>query len=128
MSRAGFEECFLLVPDLERARDFYEGALGLSPATSGSDSVTYDVAGTPLKLQADYPEDVFEAFNLDRPSPTGRGRGTVLALELAEDIEEVYRRVVESEGTALFEPRDVDWLEGEMFLAEDPVGYTIEIR
>lgn len=128
MSRAGFEECFLLVPDLERARDFYEGALGLSPATSGSDSVTYDVAGTPLKLQADYSEEVFEAFNLDRPSPTDRGHGAVLALESEEDIEEIHRRVVESGGTALFEPRDVDWLEGKMFLARDPVGYTIEVR
>lgn len=128
MPDAAFAECFVLVPDLGEIRTFYEEALGLSIASEGTDSVTYDVAGTPLKLQADYPEETFETFNLTVPAPTGRGQGAMLALDLDEPIETVHERVTESDGTALFEPREVPWLDAPIFLAEDPVGYCFEIR
>lgn len=128
MNDTSFLECFLLVPDLPTARCFYEEALGLQVADATDDSVTYDVAGTTLKLQADYPDAVFESFNLERPPAENRGHGAVVVLDLAEDVTDVSERVADSAGAALFEPRDVAWLETPMFLAEDPHGYTLELR
>jgi catechol 2,3-dioxygenase-like lactoylglutathione lyase family enzyme len=128
MSTATLEECFLLVPDLETARRFYESALGLRVADETDHSVTYDVDGVTFKLQADYPPDVFEAFNLEEPGETARGDGAFFALSLDEDIEAVHQRVADSRGAALFEPRNVDWLDDRMFLARDPYGYTLELR
>lgn len=90
--------------------------------------MVYDVAGTTFKIQADYSPKVFEAFNLDRSNASDRGKGAFIVLEVDENIETIHQRVTESEGMALFEPRTVDWLDGRMFLAKDPYGYTFEIR
>lgn len=128
MSKTRFAEYFLLVPDLTTAEQFYEGALGLEPAERSDESVTYDVVGTELKLQADYPSEVFEEFNLERPPHETRGQGSFVAIETTDDLDQVYQRIADSDGTALIEPRDVPWLNGRMFLAQDPFGYTIEIR
>lgn len=128
MSKVAFSGCFLLVPELQATRAFYESVLGLQPKDEDEQSVRYDVVGTELKLQADYSPEVFEAFNLDRPSGEDRGDGVFLVLDLEEDIETIHQRVADSEGEACFEPRSVEWLDGRMFIARDPNGYTLEIR
>lgn len=108
MPTATIPECFLLVPDLETVRQFYESALGLSVTDEDDHSVTYDIAGPTFKLPADYPSAVREAFNLEKPDEAGRGDGAFFAIELCEDLDAVHERVTDSRGAALFEPRALD--------------------
>ncbi|MGQ4556577.1 VOC family protein [Halobellus sp. GM3] len=128
MSGDSLTECFLLVPELTAARAFYESVLGLSVADADDQSATYDVGAVTFKLQADYPPEVFQAFNLEAPAETGRGEGAFFAVGLDDDLDAVYRRVADSDGTALTEPQSVDWLDSRMCLVRDPYGYTLELR
>jgi len=128
MTGTRYSECFCLVPDVEVTREFYESALRLEPNAETDHSVSYGVEGTTLKFQADYPPEIFESFNLDPPENTSRGEGVFIVLSLSDPLEEVYQRVKNSAGSALFAPRCVDWLDGKMFLAKDPYGYTLELR
>lgn len=123
-----FAECFLLVPDLEAARTFYVHVLGLPVDTERDGAITFDLNGTTLKLQEDYPEDVRTSFNLPTPPAGDRGSGAMIALELDDNLDDVHERVRHSDGTVLHEPRTVPWLEDRMFLATDPDGYTLELR
>lgn len=125
---AMFAECFLLVPDLEAARTFYVDLLGLPVATERDDAISFDLKGSTLKLQADYPDDVRTAFNLPTPPAGDRGAGAMIAIALDDALDDVHERVRHSDGTVLHEPRTVPWLEDRMFLATDPNGYTLELR
>lgn len=128
MPETAFSECFLLVSDLTAARAFYESTLGIDPSDVDKQSVRYEGHGTDFKLQADYPTAVFEEFNIDQPTEDDRGSGAIFVLELEDDIETIHRRVVDSDGKACIPPRTVEWLDEPMFIAQDPDGYTIEIR
>ncbi|MGQ9684905.1 MAG: VOC family protein [Thiobacillaceae bacterium] len=71
----------LLVADIQRARDFYEGVLGLlpSPARPQMDfaGVWYDIGGAQIHLLALPSPDPVEG----RPEHGGRDRHTALAVE-----------------------------------------------
>ncbi|MFZ5558330.1 MAG: VOC family protein [Pseudomonadota bacterium] len=71
----------LLIADLERARAFYEGVLGLapSPARPGMDfdGVWYDIGGCQLHLLCLPNPDPVEG----RPAHGGRDRHTALAVK-----------------------------------------------
>lgn len=124
-------EASLSTADLERSRRFFEGALGLEPDRVGDSSTSYETGTCELKLQADFPEDVLEAFNLPSPPEGGRGGGAMLVLELDEPLESIHERAAEGApelgGEVLTEPREVPW-GVRMFLAESPEGYVFEVR
>lgn len=42
--------CFILTADMERARGFYSGTLGLTETGEDPFAITYDLAGTMLRL------------------------------------------------------------------------------
>lgn len=120
-------ELSLATPDLERSRRFLESVLGLEPAHLGDSSASYATGTCELKLQADFPAEVREAFNLPAP-PADRGGGAMAVLQLEEPLEASYERVVAAEaGEALIEPRDVPW-GVRTFLARTPAGHVIEVR
>lgn len=121
-------ETSLSTADLDRSRRFFEGTLGLSPARVGDTSASYETGTCELKLQADFPEDVLEAFNLEAPPAEGRGGGATFVLELDEPLADLHARVeADDDGTALIEPRDVPW-GVRIFLARSPEGYVFEVR
>jgi len=125
------DQVYLMTADLERARRFYEDALGVTPSRVGGSSVAYETGGCELKIQADHDPEVLASFNMDPPPETGRGAGAVYVLEMSDPVDAVYDRVTgsveDAGGRVLTSPRDVPW-GGRMFLVESPDGYTFEIR
>jgi len=128
---ATLEQTYLMTTDLARARRFYEGALGLSAAGVGEQSVSYETGEGELKIRADHDPATLESFNLSQPPDSGRGEGAVYVLRLSEPVDRVHERVADSltvdGGELLTAPRDVPWGE-RMFLVRSPDGYTFEIR
>jgi catechol 2,3-dioxygenase-like lactoylglutathione lyase family enzyme len=124
-------QVYLLTTDLDRAREFYEDALALSPSRVGDSSVAYRTGDCELKIQADHEPETLDAFNLEQPPDDGRGAGAVYVLAVADPIEEVHDRAAAAleAGAArvLTQPREVEW-GGRMFLVESPDGYVFEIR
>lgn len=128
---ATVKQTFLMSTDLERARRFYEGAVGLEPREVSDGSVAYETAGAELKIEQDFDPAELEAFNLSPPPEEGRGEGIVIVVSVDTPIDETYERMerelADAPGELLIEPRDVPW-GGRMFLARDPDGYVLEIR
>ena len=121
-------ETSLATSDLDRSRRFFEGTLGLAPERVGDTSASYETGTCELKLQADFPDDVLEAFNLDAPPETGRGGGAMFVLSLDEPLDDVHGRVeTDPDGEALIEPQEVPW-GVRIFLARSPEGYVFEVR
>lgn len=123
-------ETSLSTGDLERSRRFFETVLEMEPDRVGDSSVSYGTGTCELKLQADFPPDVLESFNLEEPPSGGRGAGAMFVLELDEPLARLHERV-EADGAgpgeALTEPREVPW-GVRMFLARSPEGYVFEVR
>lgn len=124
-------QLYLMTMDLERAREFYEEALGLDPSRVGDQSVAYRTGECELKIQADHDPETLASFGLDQPPESGRGAGAVYVLTVAESVDEVHNRVAEAvetgAGTVLTQPREVAW-GGKMFLVRSPDGYVVEVR
>ena len=124
-------QAYLMVTELDRARTFYEGGLGLEPERVGETTVSYRTGACELMLQADFDPEALETFNLTPPPDDGRGAGAVYVVSMDDDIDTVYERVADgvgsSDGDVLTEPRDVPWGEP-MFLVRDPDGYILELR
>lgn len=124
-------ETSLATGDLDRSRRFFEDALGLEPARVGETSISYEATGGELKLQADFPPEVLDSFNLPAPPVDGRGGGATFVLALDEPLATIHERVVTAADdagcAALIEPRDVPW-GVRMFLARSPEGYVFEVR
>lgn len=121
-------ETSLSTADLDRSRHFFEETLGLPAERVGDTSASYETGTCELKLQADFPADVREAFNLDAPPETGRGGGAMFVIELDEPLDDLHERVeAADDAEALVEPRDVPW-GVRVFLARSPEGYVFEVR
>lgn len=124
-------EASLATSDLEASRRFLEATLGLEPARVGDSSTSYETGTCELKLQADFPPEVLDSFNLEAPPEGTRGGGAMLVLELDEPLEAVHERVADLAddvaGEALTEPQEVPW-GVRMFLARTPEGYVFEVR
>lgn len=118
------QQAYLMAPDLEAARAFYEGALGLSPADVGDRSVEYDTGACTLKIERDFDEETLGAFGMEPPGER-RGDGAVLVIEV-DDLEAVHERAVDAGADVLMEPREVSWGR-EMFLVRSPAGYVFEV-
>lgn len=86
----------LLVADLERARAFYEGVLGLAPSASRPDlgfpGVWYDIGAAQIHLLAQPKPDPLTG----RPEHGGRDRHVALAVEDWEGL----RRELDGRGIA----------------------------
>ncbi|MFB6284798.1 MAG: VOC family protein [Halobacteria archaeon] len=123
-----FSQIYLMVTDLERSREFFEDVLGFEPVSTGSSSVVYRDGGVELKLQSDFTEEEYGAFNLEPPGDR-RGAGSVFNLETSdqEELNGFFERIRDSDvGEAVTEPMDVDWCY-RMFLARSPDGYMFEV-
>lgn len=122
-------QTYLMTPDLERSRMFYEKGLGLTPRSEGETTVAYETGGCELKLQEDFDEKTLESFNLN-PSGQVRGDGTIIVIETSDTLAEVHDRIATLDddiGTALTDPQDIPWGE-RMFLTRDSNGYVYELR
>lgn len=124
-------QLFLMTADLERARAFYETAVGLDSREVGESSVAYETGDCELKLQADFDPAVLAEFGLSPPPDGERGAGAVVVLGVDRPLDDVYERMADeldgAPGELLVEPQSVPW-GGRMFLARDPDGYVLEIR
>lgn len=80
----------LLVADLDRARAFYEGVLGLAPSPSrpamSFDGVWYDIGAAQIHLLCLPNPDSVE----DRPDHGGRDRHTALAVTGWEELKNKF--------------------------------------
>ncbi len=113
---------YLMTPDLEESRVFYEEMLGLNPSRVGDSSVSYDLGDLQLKVTRDHPNQELEEYGLSHPREP-RGEGAVFVVVL-EDLD----RAVEDAGTWLiWGPGDAPW-GGRMALLESPAGYVFEVR
>jgi uncharacterized glyoxalase superfamily protein PhnB len=120
-------QTYLMTSDLDGSRPFYESGLNLTPRREGESSVSYETGACELKLQADFEPERLAAFNLEPPGDS-RGDGTIVVIELDEDLETVHDRLASLDaGEPLTEPREIPWGE-RMFLARDPNGYVYEVR
>lgn len=119
------QQLFLMVTDLERSAMFYEDVLGLDVAKRSDDQVVFDTGGCSLVIESDFEKETLAAFNMTPPSDD-RGDGAIIVLQV-DDVEAVHETMADSGlGTALIEPRTVDWGR-KLFLAADPDGYEIEV-
>ncbi len=80
MKITGFHHASIMVTDMERARPFYEGILGLTPSDQrpamGFDGAWYDIGGQQIHLLVlPSPE-----FGLPKPEHGGRDRHTALTV------------------------------------------------
>ncbi|WP_254533240.1 VOC family protein [Natrinema gelatinilyticum] len=125
------EQLFLMTADLEATRSFYEDGLALEPAEIGDTSIAYETAGSELKVQADFPPDVLDSYNISPPPEEGRGAGAVYVFGVHESLETVHERlstaVSDGGGEILQEPQEVPW-GGRILLVRDPNGYVLELR
>lgn len=119
------QQLFLMVTDFECSVTFYEDVLELEVEKRSDDQVLFDTGECSLVIESDFEEETLAAFNMTPPGDD-RGDGAVVVLEV-DDVEAVHESVSDSEhGTALFEPRKVNWGRT-LFIAADPDGYEIEV-
>jgi catechol 2,3-dioxygenase-like lactoylglutathione lyase family enzyme len=120
-------ETALYVDDLERARDFYEGKLGLAPLLKVGGLYAYDVGGTSVLL-------LFRrgAARLPQHSPHGSipphdGAGPLhIAFAIDSDELEAWEKKLEELGIAI-EGR-MQWDRGGRSLYfRDPDGHLLEL-
>lgn len=117
-------QVYLMTPDLEASKRFYEEALGLVKTDEGERSVAFETGECTLKIEKDFDEETLSAFGMEPPGES-RGDGAVIVLEV-EDVEEAYERAEAAGADVLIEPREVSWGR-EMFLVRDPAGYVFEV-
>lgn len=105
------------VTDMKRARDFYEGVLGLHATTKEADAnwVEYEVGNATLGL-ASYGE---------RWKPGASGSGTMASFE-TDDVDAMMRKVKSSGATIALEAMDSPVCRFGMVL--DPDGNTIMLH
>lgn len=123
-------QLYLMTPDLEASRRFYEEGLRLSPTRVGESSCSYKTGTCELKLQADFSEGVLREYNLDPPGEN-RGEGSIFVLAVEQNIDALHEHLTSASKKAsesvLTAPQNVPWGE-RMFLVCDPNGYVFEIR
>lgn len=117
-------QVYLMTPDLEASRRFYEEALGLPVAEEGERSVAFETGQCTLKVEQDFEADTLEAFGMEPPGDR-RGDGAVVVIEV-DDVEARHDRAVAAGADVLLERTEVSWGR-EMFLVESPAGYVFEV-
>lgn len=117
-------QVYLMTPDLEASKRFYEEALGLTATEEGERSVAFDTGECTLKIEKDFDEETLAAFGMEPPGDS-RGDGAVIVVEV-EDLEGTYERAEAAGADVLMEPREVSWGR-EMFLVRSPAGYVFEV-
>ena len=117
-------QLFLMTPDLEQSRAFFENVLELEKIDESERSMEFETGSCTLKIEADFEKEVLAEFGLEPPSDS-RGDGVIPVIEV-DDIEATHRRAVEAGAEIRMEPREVSWGR-KMFLVESPSGYIFEV-
>lgn len=113
----------LAVTDLERARQFYEGVLGLTSSQPSAEGVVYDVAGGHLLVY--------------RSSYAGTNRATAVGFSIPADAFDAEAADLRARGVTFqtYEMPDVTWIDGVADFGgmksawfEDPDGNILNIE
>jgi uncharacterized glyoxalase superfamily protein PhnB len=118
----------VIVSDMQRAMDFYQ-RLGLQfpedPDPEGHGHVETTISGG-LRFTLDTEESVL-SFDPDWSAPSGGHRLAVAFLcESPEDVDRVYRELVDGGGEGHKEPWDAFW--GQRYAqAKDPDGNVVDL-
>ena len=111
------------VHDLDRAADFYTGALGLQ------EKAKYDLGEMHEVLVGGEHDTsaillVKHSTRTDQPDP---GSGFEKIALFSDDVSGTYERCLAQGGTSVSEPRTLDEMGIKMALVRDPDGYLIEL-
>ena len=113
------------VSSLNRSRDFYKQALGWEPAKGSDDNIVfYGHGGIVFGL---YSMDKLAEDAILSPDRSGFS-GVTLAInqDSKEEVDQLYKQIMEHGGKALVEPRDTFWGGYDCYFA-DPDGHVWEI-
>lgn len=120
-------ETALYVDDMERAREFYQGILGLEPLMESDRLVAFDAGGATVLL-------VFQQGGTSEPLDVEGGRipphgcrgHTHFAFAIAEEELDAWRRHLPSRGVHI--ESEVRWPRGGTSLyLRDPDGHSVEL-
>ncbi|MBO9444010.1 VOC family protein [Phaeobacter italicus] len=100
--------------DLEAARAFYEGVVGLTVNEAGPpDAVVFDSEPIPFAVRTPL---------VDLDAVESRGHGVALWFG-CDDADELHDHLVQNDVSIVFPPKDGPF--GRYFAFRDPFGYTI---
>jgi uncharacterized glyoxalase superfamily protein PhnB len=122
---ARFEALGVAVSDMSRALAFY-GRLGLEfpPGAENEGHVEAQLPGG-LRFMLDT-EDVVRSFDPDWKRPEGTSIGLAFACDSPEDVDRVYRELVDAGYEGHKEPWDAFW--GQRYAqVKDPDGHGVDL-
>jgi predicted enzyme related to lactoylglutathione lyase len=120
----GLSRVFLLVSNLARSIQFYQGLLERAPASQDARHARFDLGPITLTIHEDLMPEEISLWRVD-PMPARRGWGVYLTVP-TPDLEGTYEKVTAIGAEILTNPRTTPW-GSMMFIVKDPDGYLLEI-
>ena len=127
MFSEGLAEIVLVVEDVERSARFYGEVVGLTPETPAGDDWAWFWAGEPGRAQRVALRRGSLLFEERSPLPEGERWGRVhYAFDVPREMLEEAAEHVRENGTEVFGPVYLDWMEALSYYFYDPDGNLLE--